>query len=274
MVMRSAEHGWVTIVMRVVAAVGLAFLALPLLMTIPLSVEPGSMLRFPPQSISWHWYSDYLNNGAWMAATALSFKVAAGASVLATIVGTLAALGLARAPSRLRDVATLVLLSPIFLPTIVVAIAVYGVYASLRLVGTPVGLMLAHAVLTIPFVILNVSTALAAVPRTFEEAAQSLGAGPLATFFQVTVPLIGKGIAAGAVFSFLTSFDEVVIAMFLSGTRAVTLPKKMLDGVFYEMTPMLAAISVLLIAMNVVLALTGLALARKREVPPAPAAPA
>lgn len=250
--------------MRVIATLGLIYLLLPILMMFPLSVEPGRMLRFPPQGISLHWYGEYFASKTWLASTLLSFKVAAGAACIATIFGTLAAVGLARASAPMRNVCHLILMSPIFLPTIVAAIAMYGLYASLRLVGTALGLIAAHAVLTLPFVLLNVSTALAAAPRHVEEAAMSLGAGPIATFFQVTVPLISRGIIASAVLSFLVSFDEVVIAMFLSGTQAVTLPKRMLDGVFYEMTPMLASISCLLVVLNVALAVAALSLARPR----------
>lgn len=263
--MWSVEHGWISVVFRIIAALGLVFLMLPILMMFPLSVEAGSVLRFPPSAISFHWYADYFSSRVWMASTVLSFKVAFVAATIATALGTLAAVGLARTNAPVRDACHLALMSPIFLPAIVVAIAIYGLYASLRLVGSPFGLMLAHAVLTTPYVVLNVSTAMAAVPRAFEDAAMSLGAGRVATFVQVTIPLVWRGIAAGAVFAFLVSFDEVVIAMFLSGTQAVTLPKRMLDGIFYEMTPILSAISVILVLMNVTLVVLGMILARSRR---------
>lgn len=262
--MQSIEHGWISILFRAIAVLGFFCLILPVLMVFPLSVEPGLILRFPPQGFSLRWFSEYFANAAWIDSTLLSFRVAFGASVMATIAGTLAAVGLAKSSTPVRDVYHALLMSPILLPTIVVAIAIYGVYASLQLVGTPLGLMAAHAVLTLPFVVLNVSIAIAAVPRSMEEAAYSLGANPIQAFFRVTVPLISRGIVAGAIFAFLVSFDEIVIAMFLSGSQAVTLPKRMLDGLFYEITPMLAAVSVLLVIVNVVLVLVGLALMRKR----------
>lgn len=265
--MREAEHGWVGAAFSVIAGLAIVFMLLPIAMMFPLSLEPGTMLRFPPQSASLHWYRDYLTDRAWLGSTLLSFQVALGAAVVATITGTLAAVGLARAAPTARNAVLLLLLSPLFLPTVIVAVAVYGVYATLRLVGTPLGLVAAHAVLTLPFVLLNVRAALAAVPHAYDEAAMSLGASPFAAFWQVKVPLIRRGIAAGAIFSFLVSFDEVVIAKFLSGTRAVTLPKRMLEGIFYEMTPMLAAISVLLVLMNIALALTALALMRGSRAP-------
>lgn len=263
--MRSIEHGWISIAFNAIAVLGLLYLVLPVLMVFPLSIEPGAILRFPPQGFSLRWYGEYFQNEAWIESTILSFQIALGASGIATVTGTLAALGLAKTPPPVRNIFNVVMLSPIFLPTIVVAVAIYGVYASLQLVGTPLGLMFAHAVLTLPFVLLNVSVAVAAVPRSMEEAAMSLGASPTATFFHVTLPLISRGVAAGAVFAFLVSFDEIVIAMFLSGTEAVTLPKRMLDGLFYEITPMLAAVSVFLIIFNIVLAFVGFVLVRQRQ---------
>ena len=260
-----AEHGRIGLALRLVAALGFIYLMVPILMMFPLSVEPGSVLRFPPSGISFNWYVAYLSSPLWLASTLLSFRVAIGATIVSTTVGTLAAIGLTRSSAGLRSFCQLLLMSPVFLPTIVVAIAIYGMFASLRLVGTPAGLIVAHAVLTVPFVVLNVSNALASVPRDYEEAAMSLGAGPIGTFVRVTLPLIWRGVAAGGVFAFLVSFDEVVIAMFLSGTQAVTLPKRMLDGIFYEMSPILSAISVLLVLMNVALVTLGVFLARPRE---------
>jgi putative spermidine/putrescine transport system permease protein len=244
------------------AAVGVVYLLLPILIMFPLSLEAGPLLRFPPERVSFHWYQDYLRSEDWLAATALSIKVGVGAACFATILGTLAALGLARMPNLLGDLSRLALLSPLVLPTVVVAISIYGVYISLRLVGATAGLILAHTVFTLPFVVLNVSASMAAAPRALQEAAMSLGAAPLATFLQVTVPLLSRGIISGAVFSFLVSFDEVVIAKFLSGAETPTLPKRMLDGVFYEMTPMLAAISCTLVLTNVLVAAAALAFSR------------
>jgi ABC-type spermidine/putrescine transport system permease subunit II len=261
--MQGIEHGRIGVAFGIVAAFGLVLLILPIAMMIPLSLESGHLLRFPPESISLHWYSAYLASDAWIASTTLSLKVAAAAATIATVAGTLAAVALTRMPSRARSACFLALMSPIFLPTVVVAIAIYGVFASLQLAGSAAGLVLAHAVLTLPVVVLNVGAALAAAPRSLEEAAWSLGARPMATFFQVTVPTVRGGIATGFVFAFLISFDEVVIANLLSGLDIVTLPKRMFDGMFYEITPILAAISVMLVAMNVVLVIAWRAFARR-----------
>jgi putative spermidine/putrescine transport system permease protein len=140
----------------------------------------------------------------------------------------------------------------------VIAIAVYGVYAALGLVGSPFGLALAHGVLGTPLVIINVAAALSVVPKSYDEAARSLGASSLVSLFTVTLPLIWRGIAAGSIFAFVASFDEVIIAIFLTGTTSITLPRRMIDGIYYDLTPILAAVSGCLVVFNVILAVLGL----------------
>ena len=260
--MGAPRRGWVGIALTVLAVGGFMFLITPIVMLIPLSIDPSPFIRFPPQGVTLHWYVEYLTTKKWIDSTILSLEVAAGASLIATVLGTLAAIGLVRGGFAARRAIALLLISPMLLPLVVVAIAIYGVYAALGLVGRPVGLILAHAVLAVPFVLLNVTAALQAVPRAYEEAAMSLGAMPLVVLARVTLPLIWRGVAAGGVFAFVISFDEVVIAMFLSSTTAITLPKRMFDGIFYDLSPVLAAISVILVLFNIILALTGFALAK------------
>lgn len=252
--MPSLRHGWISVLLIALATVGLAYMLLPLALMIPLSLEPGPLLRFPPQGWSLRWYVAFLSNEEWLRSTLVSLRVACGASLLATVLGTLAAQGLRRASPVVAACSMVLLASPIFLPTLLIAVAIYGMFISLRLVDSELGLIAAHCVLTLPLVVLNVSTSLAGVPRDIDAAASSLGAGPVKGFFTITVPLIRRGILSGAVLAFVVSFDEVIIAMFLSGAHTVTLPRRMLDGVFYEMTPILAAISSLLIVVNLVLA--------------------
>ena len=258
---QAGRLGWV---MAALAVLALAFLTVPILMVFPLSVDPSSFLRFPPTGFSLRWYEAFLTNRDWLDATWVSVQVALGASVVATLLGTAAAIGLTRDGVPGRALVSLALVSPMLLPAIVAAVAIYGIYTTFGLVGTKTGLVIAHAVLGLPFVILNVQAALKGLPRGLEEASMSLGAHPVHTLFLVTLPLAWRGVAAGWVFSFVISFDEVVIAMFLSSPSMTTLPKKMLDGVFFELTPMLAAISALLVIFNVALALAGLALSRRR----------
>jgi len=248
----------VDLAMRVVAALAVLFLALPVLMIFPLSIDPREMIGFPPKGFTLRWYEEFVSSPEWIASTMLSLRVAAGASLVATVLGTLAGIALVRGSFPLKKLVGLVLVSPLLLPLVVIAIAIYGTYASLGLIGSALGLALAHSVLAMPFVVINVASAMSAVPRTYEEAAGSLGASPSVVLFTVTIPMVWRGIAAGAVFAFVISFDEVVIALFLGGTTSITLPKRMFDGIFFDLSPVLAAISACLVLFNVALALLGL----------------
>ncbi len=218
---------------------------------VPLSFEPGDILRLPRDGWSLRWYMEYFRNEAWLDSTIVSLKVALGSSTLATVLGTFAAVGMRGLPPPMRAAFVALVVSPLVLPTIVIAVAIYGIFATLQLVGSIAGLVAAHTLLTLPVVLITVSTALARVPAELSYAAASLGASPLTILFTVTVPLTARGIFAGAALAFMLSFDEVVIGIFLSGADATTLPKRMFDGVFYEMTPMLAAVSSLLVLANI-----------------------
>lgn len=256
------KHGVLPLLMTVVGVFGMIFLMLPILVIFPLSIDTSPMLRFPPQGFTLHWYEEFLTSESWLDATFVSLRVAFVASLIATLAGTLAAIGMHRARVPGHQVISIVLIMPVLLPLVVVAIAIYNLYAALNLVGTELGIALAHSVLAIPFVLLNVNAALQAVPRSYEEAALSLGAAPLVAVWIVTLPLIWRGVAAGAVFAFVISFDEVVIAMFLSSVSTSTLPKKMLDGIFFDLSPVLAAISGLMVLFNIALAILGMTFAK------------
>jgi putative spermidine/putrescine transport system permease protein len=233
----------------VVTAV-LLFLALPIVVIVILSFSSATYLTFPPPAFGVRWYRDYLGSSEWLAATWLSLSVAAAVVVLATSLGTLAALGLARLPRALRMIAAALILSPMIVPVIVVAIGIYYAYAYFRLVGTPIGLVLAHTCLAVPFVVISVSASLAGFDRRLEQAALSLGATPWGTFRQVTLPLIRPGVLVGALFAFITSFDELIVALFLSGSGAVTLPRRMWDDLRFEIDPTIASVSTLTIVLT------------------------
>jgi putative spermidine/putrescine transport system permease protein len=243
----------------VVVAV-LAFMALPIVVIVILSFSSAAYLTFPPPAFGLRWYRDYLGSQPWLAATWLSLAIAACVVVLATVLGTLAALGLARLPPALRSIAAALILSPMIVPVIVVAIGVYYAYSRYGLVGTPVGLVLAHTCLAVPFVVTSVGASLAGFDRRLEQASLSLGATPWGTFRQVTLPLIRPGVLVGALFAFITSFDELIVALFLSGSGAVTLPRRMWDDLRFEIDPTIAAVSTLTIVLTAsVLALVHLA---------------
>ena len=226
-----------------------AFLAVPLVVVVPISFSAAKYLTFPPPGWSTQWYERYFVSREWMSATWRSVEVAALTTALATALGTAAALALRRS-FRGKSVVTLIVLAPMVVPVIIVAIGIYGLYARLRMVGTLHGLVLAHTVLAMPFVVVVVAATLRGFDETLELAAQNLGANRWHTFVLVTLPLIRPGVVSGALLAFITSFDEVVVAIFVSGARAPTLPKQMWDGIRTEIDPTVAAVSTLLISVT------------------------
>ena len=244
------------------AALGIAtgaicvFLILPTLVVIPLSFTTTDFITFPPQGFSGRWYAAFFQRDEWRGAMVTSFAVATLTTILATMLGTLIALGLPRLHPKANRLLGLFFLLPMIVPTIITAVALYGPFARLRLIGTIPGLVLAHTILALPFVIINVAAVVQKLDWRIVNAARSLGASPTLTFRRVIVPLLAPGIAAGAVFAFLTSFDEVVVALFISGSNATTLPVQMWSGIRFEISPIVAAASVLLlIASTLLLAL-------------------
>jgi putative spermidine/putrescine transport system permease protein len=250
--------------MRVFVVLILAVMIAPIIVVILLSFSSASYLTFPPPALGIRWYREYLGSRDWLAATWLSVEVAVSVVVLSTVLGTAAALGLARLPAMARTLATGLILSPLIMPVIIVAIGLYYAFARYGLVGTPAGLVLAHTCLAVPFVVTSVGASLAGFDRRLEMAALSLGATPFGTFRQVTLPLILPGVLVGALFAFITSFDELVVSLFLSGANAVTLPRRMWEDLRYALDPTIAAVSTLTILVTVV-PLLWMHVARRRE---------
>jgi putative spermidine/putrescine transport system permease protein len=238
--------------MRVVVTLILLAMIAPIIVVVVLSFSSASYLTFPPPAFGLRWYREYLGSRDWLAATTLSVEVAISVVVLSTFLGVLATLGLARLPRVARLLATGLILSPLIMPVIIVAIGIYYAFARYGLVGTPAGLVLAHTCLAVPFVVTSVGASLAGFDRRLEMAALSLGATPFGTFRQVTLPLIMPGVLVGALFAFITSFDELVVALFLSGANAVTLPRRMWEDLRYALDPTIAAVSTLTILVTVV----------------------
>jgi putative spermidine/putrescine transport system permease protein len=242
----------------------LAFLALPIVVVVVASFSSASYLTFPPPAFGLRWYRTFLETPGWLASTWLSLCVAGAVVVLSTVLGTLAAMGLARLPRVPRALATGLILSPLIVPVIVVAIGIYYAFSRYGLVGSPAGLVLAQTCLAVPFVVTSVGASLAGLDRRLEQAALSLGATPWVTFRQVTLPLIRPGVLVGALFAFITSFDELVVALFLSGSGAVTLPRRMWDDLRFAIDPTIAAVSTLTIVLTAAL-LGGAHLLRRRS---------
>lgn len=229
----------------------LVFLILPVLIIFPLSFEAQRYLEFPPKGFSLQWYESFFASYTWRMATWTSFKIAFLVTLLATILGTLASFCFVRKNFRGKELLFGFMLSPMVMPIIILAIAIYFFFAELRLIGSIAGLVFAHTILAVPFVIVIVTAALQGFDVNLEKAAMNLGANRLRTFYKVTFPLIRTGIFSGALFAFLTSFDEVIIAIFICGTTANTLPKKMWDSITMETDPTITAIATMLIFFTV-----------------------
>jgi putative spermidine/putrescine transport system permease protein len=246
-----------------VAGLVLGFLVLPVLVVLPLSFSSARYLTFPPPGFSLQWYGNFFSRAAWTDATLLSLWTSLASTVLAVLLGVPAALGLVRGRFPGRGLAQALILSPVVAPGIVVAIGLYYVYARYGLVGSPLALVVGQTALCVPFVVINVSAALAGIDKRLEQAALNLGASPWGVFRQVTLPLIRPGIFAGAIFAFVAAFDELLVALFLSGTTAVTLPRRMWEQLNYSIDPTIAAASSLLIVLTTLL-LFGAEMLRRR----------
>ena len=240
----------------------LVFLCAPILIVVVVSFNASEFIEFPPRAWSLRWYQNYFSARQWVEPTLLSLRIAFVTMVLATVLGTAAAIGLTRGRFRGRRMLEFFFVSPMVMPTIVLAIGLYLLFARFKLVGQPLALYLAHTVVAAPLVIVIVSAALKTTDSAIELAARSLGAGYFRTLWHVTLPAILPSVVSGAAFAFLLSFDEVVLAIFLGGPATTTLPKRMWESVRYEIDPTLTAISTLLVIIPIVI-LTGVEIVRR-----------
>lgn len=242
--------------LRIICALVLLFLIVPVLVIVPLSFNSGSFLVYPLQGVSLRWYEALFSSADWMRSLKNSMLIAPAATALAMIFGTLAAIGLTRGEFRGKSLVMTLLISPMVVPVVIVGVASYLFFAPLGMGNSYLSLILVHAVLGVPFVIINVSATLQGFNHNLVRAAASLGASPLTTFFRVTLPLIAPGVISGALFAFATSFDEVVVTLFLAGPEQITLPRQMFSGIRENLSPTIAAAATLLIAFSVALLLT------------------
>jgi len=243
-----------------------AFLIAPLLVVLPMSFSDSTLMQFPPSRLSLRWYRAYFGDHAWIDATWTSLKAGLLVAIASTCLGIAAAMALARGRLAGRALLRSLLLSPLIVPVIILAVGLYYVFSFVRLNNTLTGLVLGHVVLTLPYAIVVISASLEELDRTLEQAALGLGATPWRAFRRVTLPLIAPGVAVAFLFSFLTSFDEVVLAVFVTGPETTTLPRKMWEGIRFELNPTIAAVSTLLIVVSwtVMLVVAGLRYTRGR----------
>jgi putative spermidine/putrescine transport system permease protein len=241
------------------------FLIAPLIVVVPMSFGNEFEFQFPPTSFSLFLYQKLLSDYSWMKSLGISFNVAALSTALALTIGVPASYGLVRGEYPGKQLITLFLLSPIFIPVVVIAFALYLYFTWLRLVGTLAGLVLAHSMYVLPFVLITCISGLRHVDRNLEAMAAVMGASRLTIFRRVTLPLLRPALVVGALFAFLMSFDEVVISLFIVNTNTITLPVKMYTSVQQDSSPILAAVSSLLAVLSIIVCLVGAWLQRAQQ---------
>lgn len=251
--------------LRVFVGLVLLFLISPILAIMPLSFNSDAYFTYPMPGFSLRWYEDFFGNERWQKALRTSIVLALGTTVLATTLGTLAALGLARANLPARATIMAILISPMIVPVIISAIGMFFFYARWGLAGTMVGLILAHTALATPFVVITVTATLSSFDKTLMRAGESLGASPRTVFFRVVMPLILPGMISGALFAFVTSFDEVIVVLFVAGPEQNTLPRQMFSGIRELISPTITAAASVLIVFSTAMLLTVEMLRRRSE---------
>ena len=249
------ERFWIAVLWSAAIAV-FAFLVAPILAIVPLSFNSREFLTYPLSGFSLRWYQQFFASAEWMRAFKNSFIVGSAATAVATGLGTLAAVGLTMANFRGKGFVMAVLLSPMIVPVVIVAVGFYFFFAPIGLASTYLGLVLAHSALGAPFVVVTVTATLQGFDRSLTRAAASLGAGPLETFFRVVLPLIGPGVASGALFAFAASFDEVVVVLLIAAPEQRTLPREMFAGIRENFSPVITAVATVMIAVSIILLLS------------------
>ncbi len=249
----------------IVAGLVMVFLILPVFIVIPMSFSDSVYLEFPPREWSLRWYSNYFGSIEWRDATWISIQAACFTVLLATPLGTAAAYGLHLSGSRFAGLVRAALATPLMVPVILIAIGVFFLFAIFGLNNTMLGLVLAHTTMALPFVVITVSSGLLTYDINQEKVARSLGATRFKAFLTVTLPQIRLSIISGALFAFITSLDEVVIALFISGGPNATITRRMFNSLRDQIDPTIAAISTILIAISVTLLLLSQLISRRHQ---------
>jgi putative spermidine/putrescine transport system permease protein len=247
------------------------FLIFPILVIVPLSFNAvpyfsftEKMLSFDPEGYSLRWYIEFLNSRNWQGAIKNSFIIAIFSTIISTFLGTLAALGLSRPNFPFKTTIMGILISPMVVPLIISAAGMFFFYSRIGLQGTFIGVILAHAALATPFVLITVTATLVGFDRSLTRSAATLGASPARTFFKITVPLITPGVISGALFAFVTSFDEVVVILFVGSYRQRTIPWQMFSGIREQISPTILAVATILTLLSILM-LTAMELLRRRN---------
>ncbi|WP_230533984.1 ABC transporter permease [Microvirga roseola] len=229
----------------------ICFLVLPITVVFAVSVTDKHYLSLPSEGVSFQYYTNLLTSREWLGSIGQSFIIACVSTLIAGAAGTLCAIGCWRLSNRASEAIRLLMLVPIMVPTIVYALGVYQFWIDLRLLDTYTGVIIAHAVTGVPYVVITVSTALAGFDQRLEQASLNLGANMEQTLRLVIIPNIMPGIASGLIFAFIHSWDELVIALFVAGRGVFTLPRRMWDGINEHLDPTMAAVAAVLILLTV-----------------------
>jgi putative spermidine/putrescine transport system permease protein len=256
---------------RVICGLLFFFLIFPIMVIVPLSFNAQDFFTFTPEMLSFSaegyslkHYEDFFSNSDWQRALRNSFSIAPIATLLSVSFGTLAAIGLSQSHVPFRGAIMAIMISPMIVPLIISAAGMYFFYSRIGLQGTFMGVVLAHAALGTPFVIITVTATLIGFDQSLVRAAANMGAGPVRTFFKVQMPLILPGVISGALFAFITSFDEVVVVLFVGSSGQKTLPWQMFTGLREQISPTILAVASLMVAISILL-LTTLELLRRRS---------
>lgn len=251
--------------LRIFVGLDLLFLIAPIVAIMPLSFSSDTYFSYPLPGFSLKWYEEFFTNERWYGSLRLSLILATCTTILATTLGTLAALGISRGNLPFRATLMAVLISPMIVPVIISALGMFFFYSSIGLTGTIPGLILAHTALATPFVVITVTATLSSFDRTLMRAGESLGATPTWTFYKVVMPLIMPGMISGALFAFVTSFDEVIAVIFIAGPEQRTLPRQMFSGIREQISPTITAAASVLIVFSTMLLITVELLRRRTE---------
>ena len=256
---------------RVLCALIFFFLIFPIMVILPLSFNAQDFFTFTPEMLAFKaegyslkHYEDFFTNNDWQNALRNSLRIAPMATIMSVSFGTLAAIGLSQSHVPFRRAIMAILISPMIVPLIISASGMYFFYSRIGLQGTYWGVVLANAVLGVPFVIITVTATLVGFDKSLTRAAANMGAGPVRTFFKIQMPLILPGVISGGLFAFITSFDEVVVVLFVGSAGQKTLPWQMFTGLREQISPTILAVATILIAMSIIL-LTTLEFLRRRS---------
>lgn len=250
---------------RIFCVLVLIGLVLPIMVIIPISFTSDTMLTYPMPGVSLRWFKEFFNSVMWTLSMKNSFIIAGATTALATALGTLSAIGLTMANFPFKGIITGIIIMPMVVPIVITAVGIYFFFAWIGLASTHLGMILAHTALATPFVVITVTATLQGFNRNQIRAGASLGASPVRVFFKVTLPQILPGVISGALFAFVTSFDEVVVALFIAGSEQYTLPRQMFAGLREKYNPTIAAVATMMIVVSIALLVSVELLRRRNE---------